>query len=190
MSKVGKFIIITFSVVLVVFIASFAYSSGYEYFMKSFYPLKYNDYVTEASNKYNVEPSLIYGIIKTESEFDETAESNAGAIGLMQIMPETFEWLQTYTDDEYMTKNDLYSPKNNINYGTFFISYLLKKYKTEREAICAYNAGMGNVDKWLKNPDYSSDGKTLDYIPFTESRNYVEKVLKSRDMYNKLYYKK
>ena len=113
--------------------------------MKNMYPLKYNDYVTKASYEYNVEPGLIYGIIRTESGFNEEAESRVGAIGLMQIMPDTFEWLQTHIGDNYINMDDLSDPETNIMYGTYFISYLLNKYGSEREAICAYNAGMGNV---------------------------------------------
>lgn len=189
MCKFKKFIIIAFLSIFAVCIASFAYYGGYTYFMKNMYPLKYNDYVTKASYEYNVEPGLIYGIIRTESGFNEEAESRVGAIGLMQIMPDTFEWLQTHIGDNYINMDDLSDPETNIMYGTYFISYLLNKYGSEREAICAYNAGMGNVDKWLKNENYSTDGKTLYYIPYTESRKYVQKVMTNRNIYNKLYFK-
>ena len=187
-SRIGKFIIIAFSSIFVVFISVFAYYGGYDFFMKTMYPLRYSDYVTKASNEYDVDQALIYGIIKSESGFDETAESRVGAIGLMQIMPDTFKWLQTHIDDDYIDMNNLLDPETNIMYGTYFMSYLLNKYGSEREAICAYNAGMGNVDKWLKDKNYSTDGKTLCYIPYTESRQYVRKVLDSRSMYNKLYF--
>lgn len=188
MSKIRKFIIITFSSIFVVFIAVFAYYGGYEYFMKSMYPIRYSDYVAKASYEYDVDPGLIYGIIKTESGFNEAAESRVGAVGLMQIMPDTFKWLQTHIDDDYIDMDNLSDPETNIMYGTYFMSYLLNKYASEKEAICAYNAGMGNVDKWLKDTNYSTDGKTLYYIPYTESREYVQRVLANRNMYNKLYF--
>ena len=154
------------------------------------YPRKYSELVSRYSNEYGVEEAFIYSIIRTESGFDENAESYVGAKGLMQIMPDTFEWLQTHVEDENSyTENDLFLPETNIKYGTYFLSFLLKKYDGDKDlTAAAYNAGFNAVDGWLESPDYSSDGKSLSYIPYEETSNYVKKVSSSREMYIKLYY--
>ena len=101
----------------------------------------------------------------------------------MQIMPETFFWLQKNNSAYEMDENHLKDPKVNIEYGTYLLSLLQKKYCEKRTALCAYNAGIGNVDKWLKNKDYSDDGKNLKVIPFKETKNYVDDVINSEQKY-------
>ena len=154
------------------------------------FPLKYESEVNAASEKYNVEKALIYAVIKTESNFDPAAKSVAGAMGLMQIMPDTFTWLNSYyvKDDSHKTE-DLYDPKINIEYGTQLLSILLEKYGVEDTALCAYNGGVGNVDEWLKDPEYSDDGKTLKAVPFGETDNYRKKVARNKSVYIELYFK-
>lgn len=160
----------------------------YKYFMRSAYPLKYSDIVAKEATKNNLDPAMVYSVIKAESNFDPDAKSRAGAIGLMQLTPDTFDWLQTKlkTDEKY-TENDLYTPEINIRYGCKFLSILFNKYSKQATALCAYNAGIGTVNAWLKDPDISKDGVTLDKIPFEETRNYVEIVLKNYENYKKTY---
>lgn len=161
---------------------------GYIFFLHRAYPTTYKEYVETYSEEYNVPPELIFAVIKAESKFKKNALSDSGAIGLMQIMPETFSWLQTHIANETLDEEKLKDPKVNIEYGTYFLSYLRKKYSDEKVQLSAYNAGIGTVEKWLKNKEYSSDGKTLKKIPYKETENYVSEVLKSREKYNKLYY--
>ena len=117
------------------------------------YPLKYEKEVNAASEKYGVDKALIYGVIKTESNFDPEAESNAGALGLMQLMPESFEWLQTfYKEDNDYQFEDLTDPALNIDYGVELLAILSDMYEVEDTMICAYNGGLGNVDQWLQDP--------------------------------------
>ncbi len=157
---------------------------------KDSFPLKYEEIIDAASEKYGVDKALIYGVIKTESDFDPNAKSSAGAIGLMQLMDDTFVWMQTYYKDEndYVFE-DLYDPALNIDYGVEVLSVLLKRYDgNEDAAICAYNGGAGHVDKWLKDPQYSDDGKTLKKVPFAETENYRHKVARNKSIYNQLYF--
>ncbi len=150
------------------------------------YPIKYSGYVDKAAEKYNLDKALIYAVIRTESKFDPNCESNVGAVGLMQMMPESFRWVQklrgTSLDDSELSK-----PSVNISYGSYLLKYFLKHYKDERCAVAAYNAGFVVTD-WLKDSRYSSDGKTLKKIPYPETENYVKKVEHAKDMYNKLYF--
>lgn len=163
---------------------------GYNLYFKKAYPIKYQNFIKESCKIHNVEESLVFAVIRAESKFQENAKSSAGAIGLMQITPETFNWLQRRTEQSSFEKNLLTDPKVNIEYGTYFLSILQKKYSDEKVILSAYNAGMGTVDKWLKTPEYSLDGKILKSIPYPETENYVKKVLSYQKMYKKLYYKK
>ncbi len=158
------------------------------YLMKKVYKLEYQQYVHQSAKKYNVEEALVYAVIKSESNFTVRAESRAGAKGLMQLMPDTFTWLQRYTDDEYMDETYLSDPEINIDYGTHLLSILLNKYDCDEVAISAYNAGMGAVDRWLLDRDCSYDGKTLSYIPYPETRFYVDEVIYNRKIYRNLYF--
>lgn len=181
-----KILILVF---LLLFFTSFLLFKSYEFFFKNAYPLKYYEYVMENSGKYNVEKELILAVIKSESSFRQDVESNVGAIGLMQVMPETFEWLQTHHLMPYLDVGHLKDPKTNIKYGTYLLSILKKRYNSIIEVICAYNAGIGTVDKWLKNPQYSRDGKTLEKIPYADTAMYVKNVLECHRMYKNLYFK-
>ena len=110
-------------------------------------PEEYKEYVEKYSKEYGVSENLIYAVIKTESGFDSSAVSNKGATGLMQIMPETFEWL---TDDilhEYLDNGMLYDPETNIKYGTYYLSRLYGRFGDWNTAIAAYNGGEGNVSE-------------------------------------------
>ena len=152
------------------------------------YPRDYREYIIKYSEKYNVPAEIIYAVIKVESNFDADAESVAGAVGLMQMIPSTFEWL---TSDEHLCENlsarHLRDPEVSIRYGTYYLFYLKQKFGDWDTVLAAYNAGEGNVTKWLADSRYSDgDGKLKD-IPFSETRRYVAKVNEAMDMYMKLY---
>ncbi len=107
----------------------------------------------------------------------------------MQITPETLEWLKTcYTHDTKVSETDLKNPEVNIFYGTLFISILNKKYSSEQVVLSAYNAGITTVERWLADLTTSSNGKDLSYIPYKETRDYVERVKKAKKIYKKLYF--
>lgn len=150
------------------------------------YPVKYSEYVEKAARDYGLDPALIYAVIRTESKFDPNCESHAGAVGLMQMMPESFKWVQKLRKTS-LDESELEEPSVNIDYGCYLLKYFLKHYKDERCAIAAYNAGFV-VSDWLKNKKYSSDGKTLENIPYKETEKYVKKVEHAKDMYNKIYF--
>lgn len=176
------------SVLLVIGILTFSINGAYDYFMKKVYPIRYEEYVYKYSNLHRVDPALVYAIIKSESGFSENARSKAGAVGLMQVMPNTFRWLQSKKGVKSSSDLMLSDPEVNIDSGTFLISLLLERYKSEQVAICAYNAGMGTVDGWLNDENCSDNGVTLKYIPYRETRHYLKKVMKTKEIYNRLYF--
>lgn len=158
--------------------------------MQYFYPQEYTEYVTTYSSQYGVDEALVYAVIRTESGFRAEVESSAGAIGLMQIMPDTFDYLQSLEGNDIMySESDLLNPEINIRYGTYYLSILLGHYNgNEQSAVAAYNAGLSNVDSWLSDEQYSSDGVTLSEIPYNETQQYVERVENTKAVYESLYY--
>ena len=177
------------TLLVVVVLAGAGIYFGYSYFMEQAYPLRYEDIVTREAEKYDIDPALVYGVIRSESSFRPEVVSHAGAIGLMQLTPENFDWLQKKINDgEHMASERLKEPEVNIAYGVFFLSLLKERFQNEREMLAAYNAGMGAVSRWLEDGEYSTDGQTLSAIPYPETEAYIERVLQSRDMYHKLYF--
>ena len=162
-------------------------------FTKSLYPVKYEYYVEKYAEEFDVDTCLVYGVIRTESGFNPDAVSPAGAIGLMQLMPDTFTWLQNYRTgfepEELLDSSELYKPSVNIEYGTYLLRYLLERYDGDESlAIIAYNAGYGNVDKWLADGTIPKSGVTSDNVPFSETANYLDRVTESMNRYHDLYY--
>lgn len=158
--------------------------------MQHFYPRDYSEYVSRYSEEYSVDETLIYAVIRTESGFHADAQSGVGALGLMQIMPQTYEYmLMLEGDDSEHDDSELLSPQVNIKYGTYYLSILLDHYDgKEQLAVAAYNGGIANVDSWLEDTRYSKDGITLSEIPYNETSQYVERVESAKEMYESLYY--
>lgn len=154
------------------------------------YPQEYKKSVEDNAVTYNIPENILYAVIKCESNFNSAAVSNAGAIGLMQLMPDTFVWLTNDMTGEGLDEGMIYDPETNIRYGTFYLSLLYKRYENWETALAAYNAGPGEVDSWLEDEKYSSDGVSLKNIPYKETRLYVKKIIKASEKYLKLYYEK
>lgn len=151
---------------------------------KNTYRLDYRTQVVKYSEEYELDPYLVSAIIHTESANDKKAVSRAGAVGLMQIMPDTGEWIAGKQKDD---KFDLTDPDTNIRYGCWYLNFLLSRFESTPTAIAAYNAGHGIVKKWLQDDEYSDDGVTLKNIPYKETSAYVNKVQRAYEKYKKLY---
>ena len=137
---------------------------------------------------HNVDPLLLAALIKTESNFEPRAESRKGAKGLMQITPSTGEWIAKTIGVNNFNEDMLFDPETNIMLGSWYIEHLTNYYKGSFELVfAAYNGGRGNVDKWLKDKNLSSDGMTLDTIPFSETKKYLEKLKKNYNIYKMIY---
>lgn len=148
---------------------------------KRLFPTPYKETVLAAAEKNNISPALLYAIIKAESNFNPSATSAKGAKGLMQLMDDTAVWCSKKSGISF---SDIHIPAENIALGAFYLGYLLSMYyENVTLAAAAYNAGQGRVSRWLSDPAYSSDGKTLSEIPFPETDRYVKKVA----LYQKIY---
>jgi len=156
------------------------------------HPIMYEEFVEKYSYEYAVPKEIIYSVIKAESGFKSNAVSGAGAIGLMQIMPHTFEDIANRMGEETPPKELweelLYAPNTNIKYGTFYLRYLHNEFEDWDIVFAAYNAGPTRVrNQWLNNPEYIRDNRIV-YIPIEETRNYIKRVKENIDMYKKLYF--
>ena len=160
---------------------------GYDKYERAAYPVKYEAYVTKYAAEYDLQPSLIYAIIRTESRFDPNAVSAAGAKGLMQLMEVTYDWTQSQFSEEPEPPERIFDPEVNVRCGCKYLQYCFSKFENTQAAIAAYNAGVGRVSGWLADSRYSNDGVTLKAIPIEETRNYVEYVLEAQAIYQRLY---
>ena len=150
-------------------------------------PLKYEAEVKKYAKMYLFDEYFIYAIICAESGFDNEAQSQVGAKGLMQIMPETAKWLKEKYKLDIDIEN-LFDPETNIHLGCQYISYLSGRFNNDMTLVlAAYNGGEGNVRKWLNNSLYSSDGKSLQNIPYKETANYVKRVTTYYELYKDTY---
>lgn len=146
------------------------------------------DLIIKYSEKYNLDPALVCSVIYTESKFNDNAVSNKGAIGYMQLMPETADYIKsemaknnidltTLENKALSSELDLKDTEVNVFLGTWYLRYLLDLFdQNEVNAICAYNAGPSKVTEWLNDFDVAPNGKDMLKIPYKETREYVQKV--------------
>lgn len=178
-------------VILAIIFVLFKIVNVQDIVLKKIYPITYQEYVEEYSYECNVDKYMIYAIIKAESNFKPNVKSKSNAIGLMQLLEDTAVEMSNSIDKEEVTEESLYNPETNIKLGTSYYAYLLKHYKGNNIlALTAYNAGMGNVDNWIKNGIIKSDGSDIENIPYKETNNYVRKILRDYKFYTQLYYDK
>ena len=155
------------------------------------HPLEYAGWITQYALEQGLDPALVSAVILCESSFNPQAESRLGARGLMQLMEDTAGWVahKLDEDDASYSFDRLYDAETSIRFGTWYLGYLSRRFDGDAtKIVCAYHAGQGNVDAWLKNPAYSSDGVTLDVIPTQDTSAYASRVLRARDVYRKYYF--
>lgn len=184
---VNTFVKVTTNIILITILILGVFFS-FKLLIKRAYPLEYYDIVRKYSEEYGVEKSFVYAVIKSESNFNQYTVSDAGAIGLMQITPDTFYWLQyRMKSEKRLDEEYLFDSEVNIKHGVYFLSILLDKYDDYKVVLSAYNAGMGAVDKWLDNEEISDDGITLKNIPYGQTDRYVNKVIEAKKIYESIY---
>ena len=168
---------------------AFLLDAGVTLIEKKVHPLEYKEIIEKYATEYNIPEYVVLSVINTESSFEPEAMSGAGAMGLMQMMPETFKWLTSSEHlDENLSVSSIYDPEVSIRYGCYYLRYLFQKFYNWDTVFAAYNGGEGNVAKWLANPEYSDGKGNLTHIPFKETRNYVKKVNREIEYYKNTYY--
>lgn len=177
-----------FASALIVLIALGAWALfGRERIDLSRYPMTYAPEIRAAATEFSLDPAYVASVVLAESSFDAEAVSSAGAIGLMQIMPSTGEWIAGKLDDAFDVQR-LYEPSVNLRYGCWYLRFLLDRYDGDmRTASTAYHQGQGRVDEWLQDPEYSQDGRTLTAISSAVTDTYVSRIMESYEHYKELY---
>jgi len=156
------------------------------------YPLMYKDLIVSIAGEYNIAPSLVAAVIRNESSFRVSAESSVGAKGLMQLMPDTADWIAKKIKMDQYSQELLEDPKINIRLGCWYLSYLSSQFNGNSLCVvCAYHAGQGEVKGWLNNPVYSTDGLTLimDRLPDEwPTKQYAWSVTRDYGIYQTKYF--
>lgn len=153
-----------------------------------FYPQPNKELVFQYANTYKVDPYLVFALIRTESQFESDATSSRGAVGLMQIMPETARWSARQLGIKDYKDSQLADPKVNIQIGCWYLSNLSHEFQDQQPlVIAAYNAGRGNVREWLVQGIWDGSLDNVQNIPFPETRSHVKRVLNDYDIYRTIY---
>jgi soluble lytic murein transglycosylase len=151
------------------------------------YPYPYRGLIERAAARHQVDPYLVAALIRNESKFNPSARSAAGAVGLMQLMPETAAWIATQRNQPFHVA-DLTDPAVNIEMGCWYLANLQRAFGGDRTVVlAAYNAGRNNVAEWLNSQTWTGERHTLSQIPFPETRTYVARVLRDETIYRHLY---
>ena len=160
--------------------AAFAYVNSTEpgWWVRIRYPLRYQAIVRGHAKNYRLDPALLAAVIYQESKFRPHVRSSSGAIGLMQLLPDTAKGIAIHTGGTKFRVSDLDNPEINVRYGAWYLRHLLDKYDDERTALAAYNAGQENVDTWRR------EGKGIE---FPETRHYVSRVEHLKTLYRRGY---
>lgn len=183
--KVGKIIIIF--IILIILILGAILFNVKDKILKQIYPTTYAEYVNTYAEEYEVDPLLIFSIIKAESNFKPEVKSKSGAVGLMQLMEATAKETAEKVGMEYDSLT-LYEPEKNIQLGVKYFSDLYKNYDGNINlALAAYNAGSANLKSWIAKGNIKEDGSDIENIPVKETNNYVRKILRDYEIYQELY---
>jgi soluble lytic murein transglycosylase len=166
-----------------------------DWFKSSYlYPFHYQPIIYQYSLEHDLNPFLVAGVIKVESSFNPDALSPKGALGLMQLMPDTGQWVaERLKTPLYLENNStgeilLKDPETNIRLGTWYLDFLRHEFSdNEVLYLAAYNGGIGNVWQWMTKYGWNQDFSDIDQIPFGETRNYVKKVLYYKAQYQEMY---
>ena len=153
------------------------------------YPLHYRPIVTGHARNYHLDPALLAAVIDAESKFNADAKSSSGAIGLMQLLPDTAHGIALHTGGgNFHPDTDLLVPDLNVRYGCWYLQHLQQKYAAYQNstelALAAYNAGQANVDRWIAQTPAGGTVK----IPFPETRDYVADVERLQKLYRRAYH--
>ena len=175
MRQLGALTVLGLTVALVVALVQGKPQRWYE---RVRYPLRYEAIVRGHARTYRLDPALIAAVIYRESEFRPRARSSSGAVGLMQLMPETAKGIAKRTGGTQFRLDDLLDPEINVRYGSWYLRHLIDRYGDERTALAAYNAGQQNVDEWRRR----GQG-----IAFPETRRYVDRVEELKQIYRRTY---
>lgn len=171
-------------VVLALGLLAFLGARGPAWFQRRYYPLRYEAAIEDSAIRHKINPFLVAAVIESESGFDARIVSPAGAVGLMQVIPSTAEDLRSRgaVSEQATTGKDLSDPAANIEFGTAYLRYLVDRYHEVETVLAAYNAGLRHADEWSEE-----GGDIREAIEFPETKEYVLRVVRARERYERLY---
>jgi soluble lytic murein transglycosylase len=174
--------------IALVIILSVVYVLQARWFWKIFYPWPYRTEITGVARDLDMDPCLLAALIRVESRFNTYAESEVGARGLMQVMPETASWAAAQIGIRDFHKDQLYRPEVNLLIGSWYLDHLFKGFEGNQVAgLAAYNAGRGNVQAWLATGQWEGTIEDAGHIPFPETQLYLQAVIRDYNVYKFLY---
>ena len=157
-------------------------------FWRTVYPIHYYSLIQRESRVVKVNPLLVAALVRVESHFQEDDVSHAGAVGLMQLMPQTASWAAGKIGMKLHGRIDLSEPALNVRLGSWYIAYLIKMFHGQLpEAIAAYNAGPNRVERWIRDGTWSGDEVAVADIPLRETRHFVARVLYTYQIFKRFY---
>jgi soluble lytic murein transglycosylase len=171
-------LLLLLAVVAVAAAAAIVVETETAWYLRLRYPLRYESIVRAHARNYRLDPALLAAVIYSESKFHAGARSRSGAIGLMQLLPATAKGIAVRTGGSRFRVDDLYVPELNVRYGAWYLRHLLERYRDERTALAAYNAGQDNVDRWRARGVR---------VQFAETRSYVDRVERLKRVYRDAY---
>lgn len=188
--KLKKKLIIVITIILLIFFTLIKVVKVQDIILKILYPLNYQEQIEKYAFENGIDSKYVYAIIKAESNFNVEANSSSGAKGLMQIMDSTAQEIAKKLEVTEVKNYNLYDAETNIMFGTKYFADLLKEYDNNINlTLAAYNAGKGNVKKWIDNGTIQADGSDIENIPFKETNMYIRKILQNYRIYENLYKK-
>lgn len=159
-------------------------------FGRLYYPYRYRQIIETNAKRYGVDPLLVAAVMRVESKYNPDAVSSKGAMGLMQIMPSTADWIAAQVGIEELTAEMIMDPEINIQLGTWYLANLSKEFEGRLDVvIAAYNGGRGQVSTWLAEGIWDGSYEGRDNIPFSETRHFLFKVKTAYSGYTSLYSK-
>ena len=187
-NKTGRALMRSLIVLIVMGLIAYGVFHSAWFQKKYIYPYPYREMVDDNARKNDLDPLLVLSIMKAESKFSAGAYSRAGAVGLMQLMPDSALWIADQMGIRIHSAADLEKPEVSIAIGSWYFESLLEENHGNKVlALAAYNAGRGNVAAWIKERHWSQDFDETERIPFTETREFVRRVLSNYREYKRLY---
>jgi len=183
-SPLAPYRLVLLGVVVLLATVTLLFLRGPGAWQRRYYQLNHREAIAASALRHHVSPFLVASVIEAESDWQPDAESDAGAVGLMQLLPSTAKELSRrgLVDGDEFPPSELSDPAVNIEYGTAYLRYLVERYHEVEIALAAYNAGLANADVWS-----AKGGDIRDQIEFPETRHFVLKVSRGKDRYEALY---
>jgi soluble lytic murein transglycosylase len=174
-----RFLIVSAFLVLgIAAVAAWVVEEEPDWYLRARFPLEYEHIVRGHAENHDLDPALLAAVVYVESGFDPNARSEAGALGLMQLLPDTAKGIALRTGGDLFVVADLRDPELNVRYGSWYLDHLGARYGDTRLALAAYHAGQGNVDDWIRDETG---------IAFAETRDYIGEVMRMRNVYANAY---